>query len=118
MSETDPRISNILARLDALEAAVARVGHTGVGTFPTNQELEVDDRRLPAVAVAQRYGVVVRTLDRWLDDPELNFPEPEVLNHRRYWWLSELREWERNRAPHSSNTAMKKNSYQQTQEAP
>jgi hypothetical protein len=47
--------------------------------------------------VAARYGVVVRTLDRWLDRPELNFPQPEVVNSRRYWWLNRLREWDRAR---------------------
>ena len=47
--------------------------------------------------VAARYGVVVRTLDRWLDRPELNFPQPDVVNSRRYWWLNRLREWDRAR---------------------
>jgi hypothetical protein len=94
----DAHIANILERLSALEETVAGISQSGTRLLPTNQEVELADRRFPAVAVAQRYGVVVRTLDRWLDDSDLNFPKPEVLNHRRYWWLSELREWERNRA--------------------
>jgi hypothetical protein len=52
---------------------------------------------LPARKVLDRYGIVDRTLDRWLDRPDLNFPRPVVINRRRYWAMEELRAWERSR---------------------
>src|SRR3954454_4143405 len=45
-------------------------------------------RRLPSRAVAARYGVSMRTLDRWLDAEIL--PPPLVINRYRYWAESEL----------------------------
>ena len=54
--------------------------------------------RLPTVQVAKRFSVVVRTIERWLRDPNLNFPKPIVVNKRRYWRLEELERWERSRA--------------------
>jgi len=36
--------------------------------------------------VAARYGRCVRTLNRWLADPELNFPKPDIIiNGKRLW---------------------------------
>jgi hypothetical protein len=36
---------------------------------------------------------------RWLQDPQLNFPQPALrLNSRRYWRLDQLIAWERERA--------------------
>ncbi len=52
---------------------------------------------LPAREVWQRYGVADRTIDRWLNRPELAFPRPIVINRRRYWNESELIAWERER---------------------
>jgi hypothetical protein len=53
---------------------------------------------LPAKKVQQRYDVSDRTLDRWLESKTLNFPQPVLINKRRYWRISELVTWERNRA--------------------
>ncbi len=53
---------------------------------------------LPARQVFGRYGVVDRTIARWLDDENLKFPRPLVINSRRYWRLADLQEWERSRA--------------------
>jgi hypothetical protein len=54
------------------------------------------DPRLPTMKVAQRYGVSQRTLERWEDDTELQFPKPVVIIHRRkYWSLRDLEVWER-----------------------
>ena len=96
-AESSDALATILERLDIIEAAVG-IGHNGGSTLdddpPVNPET---DRRLPAKAVARRYGVVVRTIDRWLDNPKLGFPKPEVVNNRRYWWLSKLRCWDRAR---------------------
>jgi hypothetical protein len=57
-----------------------------------------DSVRSSPVAVAARYVVVPRSIDRWLSRPELEFPRPDNVNGRRYWWLRELRHWHRSRA--------------------
>jgi len=96
-------ISGILRRLELLEAKVssltenagAPIQDTALRPDPDSSD---DDRRLPATAVAARYGVVPRSLDRWLARPELNFPRPDRVNRRRYWWLSQLQNWDRVRA--------------------
>ena len=48
--------------------------------------------RIPGPAVAKRYGVSVRTLDRWLLHHD--FPRPLVVNHRRYFSVAEIERWE------------------------
>ena len=57
------------------------------------------DARLPTVRVADRYGVVPRTIARWKDDPRVDFPKPALTLHGRdYWSLHDLEGWERARA--------------------
>jgi len=51
--------------------------------------------RLPTKKVAHRYDVTVRTIERWGDDPELDFPKPIIVNLRKYYRLEELEAWER-----------------------
>jgi predicted DNA-binding transcriptional regulator AlpA len=53
---------------------------------------------VPARKVQDRYDIADRTLDRWLINPALNFPKPVIINKRRYWRVSELVAWERQRA--------------------
>ena len=53
---------------------------------------------LPARAVWERYAVTGRTLDRWIDNPTLDFPKALIINKRRYFRLSELEAWERQQA--------------------
>jgi hypothetical protein len=49
--------------------------------------------------VAKRYGNVnVRTVDRWLADPALNFPRPIFVGRAPLWDLAELTQWEITRA--------------------
>ena len=60
--------------------------------------MNTDDNFLPAKQVERRYSVCGRTLDRWEDNPELGFPKPSWINHRRYWRLADLQAWERARA--------------------
>jgi hypothetical protein len=48
--------------------------------------------------VAQRYNISTRTINRWLSDPQLSFPQPLIINRRRYWDSEALTEWERARA--------------------
>src|SRR5262249_9133565 len=37
-----------------------------------------------------RYRVSDRTIDRWVKDPRLEFPQPLIINGRRYWDESEI----------------------------
>ena len=57
---------------------------------------EMTGRKVGIKELAERYGVVSRTIDRWLADPDLGFPKPcIVINGRRYWDLGEIEQWER-----------------------
>jgi predicted DNA-binding transcriptional regulator AlpA len=47
-------------------------------------------KKLPTRSVCERYGVVERTIDRWIADPKLNFPKPMIVNKRRYFDEGEL----------------------------
>jgi hypothetical protein len=59
--------------------------------------------RLPTGAVAQRYGVTTRSVDRWWKNPDLNFPQPLIINGYKYWSLSDLEKWERKRTAHAGS---------------
>lgn len=48
--------------------------------------------------VAERYKISGMTLYRWLRDPKLAFPQPMVVNRRKFFKESELATWERDRA--------------------
>jgi predicted DNA-binding transcriptional regulator AlpA len=52
---------------------------------------------LPMRELCARYKVHARTIDRWLDDKELDFPDPIYINNRRYWRLRRLEAFERQR---------------------
>lgn len=57
------------------------------------------NRNLPSREVCDRYGIVSRTLDRWLKDEAVGFPAPaDVIRGRRYWSEAALLAWERTRA--------------------
>jgi len=45
--------------------------------------------------VAERYDVVVRTLERWDRQPDLGFPPPVRINGRRYRSVLALEQWDR-----------------------
>lgn len=71
---------------------------------PHNPEtVDLDpERRMQASSVAARYDISVRTLDRWLRKPHLEFPQPVMLMHdvagrvsSRFWRLGDLIAWER-----------------------
>jgi predicted DNA-binding transcriptional regulator AlpA len=57
-----------------------------------------DDRFLPAAQVFARYGVSSMSVYRWLRNPKLGFPKPVYIGRYRFWRLSDLVAWERNRA--------------------
>ncbi|MDX0467460.1 MULTISPECIES: helix-turn-helix transcriptional regulator [Sinorhizobium] len=48
--------------------------------------------------VAERYKISGMTLYRWLRDPKLAFPQPMVINRRKFFNETELTAWERDRA--------------------
>ena len=55
------------------------------------------ETRLTARQVRERFGVVARTVDRWLADEALAFPRPITINKRRYFVEQEILDWERSR---------------------
>jgi predicted DNA-binding transcriptional regulator AlpA len=58
---------------------------------------------LHSAGVRTRYGGVSdMSLWRWLNDKELNFPKPLVINKRRYWRIVDLVAWERAQADKSA----------------
>jgi hypothetical protein len=57
-----------------------------------------DGSLVPSRKVQRRYDIVDRTLDRWVLNPTLGFPQPVIINRRRYWRVGELAAWERSRA--------------------
>jgi hypothetical protein len=62
----------------------------------------ITDRKLPDRVVRDRYGVCSRTLARWDNNPELNFPKPTIINGRKYRSEDELASWDRLRAAQHS----------------
>jgi hypothetical protein len=55
----------------------------------------VTARKLPRRLTCQRYGVSSRTISRWESDPDLDFPQPEVINGRKYYDEDALTTWDR-----------------------
>lgn len=61
--------------------------------------MNANEVMLTAKQVRTRYGNVSdMALWRWLRDERLAFPQPMVINSRRYWKLSDLAQWELARA--------------------
>jgi predicted DNA-binding transcriptional regulator AlpA len=58
---------------------------------------ESTGRKVGIKQLTERYGVVPKTIDRWLADADLGFPRPLVINGRRYWDLAQVEQWERAR---------------------
>jgi predicted DNA-binding transcriptional regulator AlpA len=55
----------------------------------------MDRRKLTSRALQQRYGVVDRTIDRWVEAGIL--PTPMRINKIRYWDEAEIEQLERER---------------------
>jgi predicted DNA-binding transcriptional regulator AlpA len=70
--------------------------------------LGVDDaanmRRVSTRFLMERYNCSDRTIDRWVANAALNFPQPLRINTRRYWSLSDVVRWE---AEHEARQAEK-----------
>jgi predicted DNA-binding transcriptional regulator AlpA len=45
---------------------------------------------LPTRAVMERYQVSDRSIDRWVADPNLGFPQPLKINRKRFFYEHEL----------------------------
>jgi len=58
---------------------------------------------LPRPKTARRYDVSDRTISRWEQDPELGFPQPMIVNGRKFDLLDALEAWEKTRALPSNN---------------
>jgi hypothetical protein len=52
-------------------------------------------RKLPTRHVCARYSVCDRTIARWERDSDLSFPQPTVINGRKYYDENALTEWDR-----------------------
>jgi hypothetical protein len=52
-------------------------------------------RRLPTRVVANRYHVSSRSIERWTADPRLGFPQPLIINRRKYWAENELDDFDK-----------------------
>jgi hypothetical protein len=61
-------------------------------------EIESTSRLLPTKHVCQRYAVSDRTIARWERDPALGFPQPVVINKRKYYPETDLTAFDRARA--------------------
>jgi len=49
--------------------------------------------------VRRRYSDISdMSLWRWLHDEKLAFPQPTIIQKRRYWQVAQLEAWERSRA--------------------
>jgi hypothetical protein len=53
-----------------------------------------DDTRLTKPAVAKRYAVTTRSIERWARQPELHFPPHDIIGDRWFFWLSQLQAWD------------------------
>jgi predicted DNA-binding transcriptional regulator AlpA len=70
------------------------------------------DAMIQARAVADRYGISTRTLDRWLQKDHVQFPRPAMLMHDisgrvcvRLWRIRDLTDWERANAARHAQAA-------------
>lgn len=49
---------------------------------------------LDASKTAGRYARSLRSLDRWVEDPTMGFPQPVYLGRMRFWRIADLEAWE------------------------
>lgn len=59
---------------------------------------EEQDVYLTTTKVRKRFGgLTSTTIQRWVRDPELAFPQPLVVGRRWYFKLKEIEQWEEKR---------------------
>src|SRR5262245_768044 len=51
-------------------------------------------KKLPTRAVAARYGVSTRSIERWELDRNLGFPKPQRIRKHKYWDEDTLEAWD------------------------
>lgn len=64
----------------------------------SNIDTESAPRLLPTRQVCKRYNVSDRTISRWERDPDLRFPQPVVINKRKYFQEFDLTAFDRAQA--------------------
>jgi len=92
-------LDRIIQRLSRIEAELGIAPNT-----PTDPTL--DNERLSKQRVARRYGTTPRSIDREREKAERgesDFPLPEIVNGRCWWWLSTLQEYDRRRTADAAN---------------
>lgn len=55
--------------------------------------------------VADSYGVCTRTIERYVDDPRLEFPKPLIIRGRSYFYLDEILAFEQRNPDFARRTA-------------
>ena len=85
------QLNELRARVTALEAHMEG-GHNGPPE-PIDIPTITTDQRLSKPMLARRWGVSSRTIDRRREAPD--FPTPEIVNLRPYWWMSRIIAYER-----------------------
>lgn len=54
----------------------------------------MDSKLIPSAAVREICGGISdMSLWRWLNDPDLGFPKPIVIQRRRYWREADVVSW-------------------------
>jgi predicted DNA-binding transcriptional regulator AlpA len=61
-------------------------------------ETETTSQLLPTRLVCKRYGVSDRTIARWERDQDLRFPQPIMINERKYYSEAALTAFDRAQA--------------------
>src|SRR5262245_45071076 len=84
-----PNTSDLLKRIERLEEVIANIG-LPARHRPTGYLAEAE--------VVRRLNVTTRTLVRWDETPELNFPPVIVVRKRRYRKIADLDAWEKAQA--------------------
>jgi hypothetical protein len=99
---TKPRDGKVDWELvQAASKAASKARKTSAATPQIDEESDeesgVEDVWLTARKTAERLGKSVRTLNRWLDDPDIGLPPPMIVKGWRYFSLAKLKKFERRR---------------------
>lgn len=88
--------NTITKQLKVLEAAVAAIGHNNGSPIDAGEAVE-EDGWLTTKAVAERYDVSTRSIERWRADPTMNFPPATKFRKLNLTKLSALNRFDRER---------------------